>query len=67
LAPADAASECPDRNVEPALHAHVVPRHASDDPDLRKKAVWLHDWTRATAFDPARHRKPVGLLATRLE
>jgi diadenosine tetraphosphate (Ap4A) HIT family hydrolase len=40
-------------NVEPALHAHVIPRHASEDPDLRKKAVWLHDWSKAPAVDAA--------------
>jgi len=34
-------------NVEPALHAHVIPRHASEDPELRKKPVWLHDWNTA--------------------
>jgi diadenosine tetraphosphate (Ap4A) HIT family hydrolase len=38
-------------NVEPALHAHVIPRHASEDPELRRKAVWLHDWTAAPALD----------------
>jgi diadenosine tetraphosphate (Ap4A) HIT family hydrolase len=38
-------------NVEPALHAHVIPRHASEDPDLRRKAVWLHDWSAAPAID----------------
>ena len=38
-------------NVEPALHAHVIPRHASEDPDLRKKPVWLHDWTTARPVD----------------
>ena len=37
-------------NVEPALHAHVIPRHASEDPDLRKKPVWLHDWSAAPAL-----------------
>ena len=42
-------------NVEPALHAHVIPRHASEDPALRTKAVWLHDWATATAFDAATH------------
>jgi diadenosine tetraphosphate (Ap4A) HIT family hydrolase len=42
-------------NVEPALHAHVIPRHAAEDPELRKTAVWLHDWTAAPAFDAARH------------
>jgi len=35
-------------NVEPALHAHVIPRHANEDPDLRKKPVWLHDWQSAS-------------------
>jgi len=34
-------------NVEPALHAHVIPRHASEDPVLRKQAVWLHNWQAA--------------------
>lgn len=47
-------------NVEPALHAHVIPRHASEDPDLRKKAVWLHDWTKAPALDAA--AKELGTL-----
>jgi diadenosine tetraphosphate (Ap4A) HIT family hydrolase len=40
-------------NVEPALHAHVIPRHASEDPELRKKAVWLHDWSVARPIDGA--------------
>lgn len=40
-------------NVEPALHAHVIPRHASEDADLRKKTVWLHDWNAAPAVDSA--------------
>jgi len=38
-------------NVEPALHAHVIPRHASESPDLRRKAVWLHDWSVAPPID----------------
>ena len=40
-------------NVEPALHAHVIPRHASEDADLRKKPVWLHDWKTASPVDAA--------------
>ena len=40
-------------NVEPALHAHVIPRHASEDADLRKKPVWLHDWNAAAAVNSA--------------
>jgi diadenosine tetraphosphate (Ap4A) HIT family hydrolase len=38
-------------NVEPALHAHVIPRHASEDPELRRKPVWLHDWGTAPPVD----------------
>ena len=49
-------------NVEPALHAHVIPRHASEERELRKKPVWLHDWSTAPPFDPALH----GRLAERL-
>jgi diadenosine tetraphosphate (Ap4A) HIT family hydrolase len=40
-------------NVEPALHAHVIPRHASEDADLRKKPVWFYDWKAATTVDSA--------------
>ena len=40
-------------NVEPALHAHVIPRHSSEDPELRKKPVWLHDWSAAPPFTAA--------------
>ena len=40
-------------NVEPALHAHVIPRHASENPDLRRKTVWLHDWSGAPPLDDA--------------
>jgi len=42
-------------NVEPALHAHVIPRHASEDPALRQQAVWLHNWSTAAPFDPDSH------------
>jgi len=42
-------------NVEPALHAHVIPRYPGDEPEAtRTKPVWLHDWAAAPAFDPQR-------------
>lgn len=53
-------------NVEPALHAHVIPRHGSEDPALRIKPVWLHDWATAPAFDPSRHRDLALRIAARL-
>ena len=41
-------------NVEPALHAHIVPRYPWEPPESRRTPVWLHDWTNATRFDAAR-------------
>lgn len=53
-------------NVEPALHAHVIPRHAGEDPALRKKPVWLHDWAVAQPFDEPAHRALANQIAMRL-
>jgi diadenosine tetraphosphate (Ap4A) HIT family hydrolase len=40
-------------NVEPALHAHVVPRYADEPEPLRAAHPWGYDWTTARRFDPA--------------
>lgn len=53
-------------NVEPALHAHVIPRHAGEDPALRTKPVWLHDWTTATPFNATAHHTLLTQIAARL-
>lgn len=53
-------------NVEPALHAHVIPRHASEDAERRRQPVWLHDWSEAPAFDAAGHDGLRQRLAARL-
>jgi diadenosine tetraphosphate (Ap4A) HIT family hydrolase len=53
-------------NVEAALHAHVIPRHASESPELRTKPVWLHDWSAAPGFDAAGDRQLLEGLAARL-
>ncbi len=46
-------------NLEPALHAHIIPRYAHEPPDLHSKAVWLYPpkfWTdTAHGWDAARH------------
>jgi diadenosine tetraphosphate (Ap4A) HIT family hydrolase len=42
-------------NVEPALHAHIIPRHTSEVPDLRKQPVWLHDWSAAVPVGGVAH------------
>jgi len=54
-------------NVEPALHAHVIPRHAAEDPALRIKPVWLHDWTNATPFDVTAHHALLVQIAAWLD
>jgi diadenosine tetraphosphate (Ap4A) HIT family hydrolase len=38
-------------NSEPALHAHLFPRYASEPAELRSCPVWLYDWSKAPAFD----------------
>ena len=42
-------------NVEPALHAHVIPRYATETPERRKTPVFQHDWSTAPAFDLTAH------------
>jgi diadenosine tetraphosphate (Ap4A) HIT family hydrolase len=44
-------------NLEPALHAHVVPRYHDEPAALAVSHPWAHDWGAAPAFDPDRHRE----------
>jgi diadenosine tetraphosphate (Ap4A) HIT family hydrolase len=39
-------------NLEPALHAHIVPRYADEPAALRTQHPWAYDWTAAPLFDP---------------
>lgn len=39
-------------NLEPALHAHIVPRYAHEPPALRTQHPWAYDWDAAEVFDP---------------
>ena len=50
-------------NLEPALHAHVFPRHDSEVPELRTKPVWFYDWQAAPKFDLERDRPMIDALA----
>ena len=54
-------------NVEPALHAHLIPRYADEPAVTRTRPVWLHDWSAAPAFDAAAHRDLRVRLASALE
>ncbi|HSY07923.1 MAG TPA: hypothetical protein VK820_05235 [Steroidobacteraceae bacterium] len=38
-------------NLEPALHAHIVPRYADEPPALRTQHPWAYDWEAARIFD----------------
>jgi diadenosine tetraphosphate (Ap4A) HIT family hydrolase len=37
-------------NLEPALHAHVIPRYSDEPEALRTTHPWAYDWAAAPAF-----------------
>jgi diadenosine tetraphosphate (Ap4A) HIT family hydrolase len=43
-------------NLDPALHAHVIPRYHDEPEGLRTAQPWAYDWERAPPFDPEQHR-----------
>jgi diadenosine tetraphosphate (Ap4A) HIT family hydrolase len=53
-------------NVEPALHAHVFPRHAAEPEAIRTAQPWALDWQGAPSFSPAAHGDLQRRLAARL-
>lgn len=53
-------------NIEPALHAHIVPRYEDEAEPMRHQPVWLHDWGAAPAFDAARDAALAGALRAAL-
>jgi diadenosine tetraphosphate (Ap4A) HIT family hydrolase len=40
-------------NVEPALHAHVIPRYRTEPEAMRTQQPWAYDWNAAPSFDTA--------------
>lgn len=54
-------------NVDPALHAHVVPRYAHEPEALRTKPPFAYDWAAAPRFDPARDGPLLAELRGELE
>jgi diadenosine tetraphosphate (Ap4A) HIT family hydrolase len=42
-------------NIEPVLHAHVIPRYPWEPPATRRTAVWTHDWSLAPAYELGEH------------
>jgi diadenosine tetraphosphate (Ap4A) HIT family hydrolase len=55
-------------NVEPALHAHVIPRFADEPEDTRTAQPWAFDWSLAPAYSATVHgdlQRRIGALLTR--
>jgi diadenosine tetraphosphate (Ap4A) HIT family hydrolase len=42
-------------NLEPALHAHVLPRYPDEPEEMRTANPWAYDWSRAPEFDEQAH------------
>jgi diadenosine tetraphosphate (Ap4A) HIT family hydrolase len=42
-------------NVDPALHAHIFPRHASEPEVTRTAQPWALDWNAAPLYSDALH------------
>jgi diadenosine tetraphosphate (Ap4A) HIT family hydrolase len=53
-------------NVEPALHAHVLPRHADEPAAMRIANPWAYDWGAARRFDGRRDGALLAALRERL-
>lgn len=56
-------------NLEPALHAHIIPRYESEPADMRTKPIWNYPpevWdAKEYAYDPAKHAELLaGLRST---
>ncbi len=53
-------------NLEPALHAHLVPRYADEPAALRSAHPWAYDWAAAPQLDAAAMRPLAALVRARL-
>lgn len=42
-------------NLEPALHAHVIPRYHDEPAQYATTHPWAYDWNAAPAFDAGEH------------
>jgi diadenosine tetraphosphate (Ap4A) HIT family hydrolase len=54
-------------NVEPALHAHVLPRFADEPEAMRTANPWGYDWNAARRFDADRDGALLAALRERLQ
>ena len=54
-------------NLEPALHAHVLPRFADEPAQMRTANPWGYDWSTARRFDADRDGALLAALRSRLQ
>ena len=54
-------------NVEPALHAHVLPRFADEPEAMRAANPWGYDWNAARRFDAGRDGALLAALRERVQ
>ena len=53
-------------NVEPALHAHVIPRYTDEAEWMRTAHPWMYDWAAAPQFDIEIHGDTLLAIRERL-
>jgi diadenosine tetraphosphate (Ap4A) HIT family hydrolase len=54
-------------NVEPALHAHVIPRYTDEAESMRAAHPWMYDWAAAPQFDMGTHGQMLLAIRARLK
>lgn len=54
-------------NLEPALHAHIIPRYREEPESEREAQPWALDWARAPAYDESAHGALRAQLAAYLQ
>jgi len=54
-------------NLEPALHAHVIPRYANEPEALATAQPWAYDWARAAPYDAKEHAALRNAIRERLQ
>ncbi len=54
-------------NLEPALHAHIIPRYDSESAELKTKPIWFYDWSKAPKFDTSSELAYMEKLRTSLK
>lgn len=53
-------------NLEPALHAHVLPRYSDEPEAMRTRNPWAYDWEQAPEWSETAHGALRDLIRERL-